>query len=200
MDFTELLDCLSKECGMDRLEPDDSHMVHLGAGDSPLTIVGDPETRTVVLLSELGELPERGCEAFYKQALKANWLFQGGGVRGIKDWPELGLFGRPPLEQFRVNGRLGAVITTPLLWDVEKMAKYRIVPGEIMTPEERRAEMRKAKLKPLKGFRPLDAKLPGCTFEPTPDGTGFRFGQGTNGYVRVSRKVGAADGLLPPAK
>ena len=124
-------------------------------------------------------------------------LFPNDRVRGIKDWPELGLFGRPPLEQFRVNGRLGAVITTPLLWDVEKMAKYRIVPGEIMTPEERRAEMRKAKLKPLKGFRPLDAKLPGCTYELYPDGTGFRFGQGTNGYVRVSRKVGAADGLLP---
>ena len=88
MDFTELLDCLSKECGMDRLEPDDSHMVHLGAGDSPLTIVGDPETRTVVLLSELGELPERGCEAFYKQALKANWLFQGGGGAALAINPE----------------------------------------------------------------------------------------------------------------
>ena len=73
---------------MDRLEPDDSHMVHLGAGDSPLTIVGDPETRTVVLLSELGELPERGCEAFYKQALKANWLFQGGGGAALAINPE----------------------------------------------------------------------------------------------------------------
>ena len=88
MDFTELLDCLSKECGMDRLEPDDSHMVHLGAGDSPLTIVGDPETRTVMLLSELGELPELGCEAFYKQALKANWLFQGGGGAALAINPE----------------------------------------------------------------------------------------------------------------
>ena len=124
-------------------------------------------------------------------------LFPDGRVRGIKDWPEIGLFGRPPLGAFRKNGHLRAVITVPLLWDVERMAKYRIVPGELMTPEERRAEMKKAGLSPLKGFRPLDAKLPGCTYEPYPDGTGFRFGQGTNGHVRVGLRVGAKDGLLP---
>ena len=70
-------------------------------------------------------------------------LFQGGGVRGIKDWPELGLFGRPRLEQFRVNGRLGAVITTPLLWDVEKMAKEEVL-AAIKAQEKREEEAKKS--------------------------------------------------------
>ena len=79
MEFEELLKKLAEACGIDRLEPDESHMVHLGADGSALTIVGDPVTRTVVLFSEIGELPLEKREAFYEQALKANWLFQGGG-------------------------------------------------------------------------------------------------------------------------
>lgn len=79
MEFEELLKKLAEACGIDRLEPDESHMVHLGADGSALTIVGDPETRMVVLFSEIGDLPLEKRETFYEQALKANWLFQGGG-------------------------------------------------------------------------------------------------------------------------
>ena len=88
MDFTELLDCLAKECGIERLEPDESHMVHLGADGTALTIVGDPETRLVVLFSEIGDLPLEKREAFYEQALKANWLFQGGAGASLAINPE----------------------------------------------------------------------------------------------------------------
>ena len=38
---------------------------------------------------------------------------------------------------------------------------------------------------------------PGVFFEPYPDGTGFRFGQGTNKHVRVIAYVGEKQGLLP---
>ena len=80
MEFEELLEALAKTCGIDDLEPDESHMVHLGADGTALTIVGDPETRLVVLFSEIGELPTEGRVRFYEQALKANWLYQGGGA------------------------------------------------------------------------------------------------------------------------
>ena len=88
MEFEGLLKPLAAACGIDRLEPDESHMVHLGADGTALTIVGDPETRTVVLFSEIGDLPADGREAFYEQALKANWLFQGGGGATLAINPE----------------------------------------------------------------------------------------------------------------
>ena len=91
MEFEELLKKLAEACGIDRLEPDESHMVHLGADGSALTIVGDPETRMVVLFSEIGELPLEKREAFYEQALKANWLFQGGGGATLAINPESGI-------------------------------------------------------------------------------------------------------------
>lgn len=88
MEFEELLKKLAEACGIDRLEPDESHMVHLGADGSALTIVGDPETRTVVLFSEIGDLPLEGRERFYEVALKGNWLFQGGGGATLAINPE----------------------------------------------------------------------------------------------------------------
>lgn len=91
MEFEELLKKLAEACGIDRLEPDESHMVHLGADGSALTIVGDPETRMVVLFSEIGDLPLEKREAFYEQALKANWLFQGGGGATLAINPESGV-------------------------------------------------------------------------------------------------------------
>ena len=90
MEFEDLLKPLAEECGVERLEPDESHMVHLGADGTALTIVGDPETRMVVLFSELGDLPPEGREAFYEQALRANWLFQGGGGATLAINPETG--------------------------------------------------------------------------------------------------------------
>ena len=126
-------------------------------------------------------------------------LFPDGKMRRMKGWPEILLFGNPPLDQFRLNGRLGAPIKIPLTWDAEKMLKYRIVPNEIMLPEERTADLRKTGVKPLTGFT-MDTgtlKLPGVTFEPYPDGTGFKFGQGSNIHVRVSARIGAKQGLLP---
>ncbi|MCQ2395554.1 MAG: type III secretion system chaperone [Kiritimatiellae bacterium] len=90
MEFEELLKPLAAACGVDRLEPDETHMVHLGKDGTALTIVGEPETRTVVLFSELGDLPLEGREAFYEVALKANWLFQGGAGATLAINPESG--------------------------------------------------------------------------------------------------------------
>ena len=125
-------------------------------------------------------------------------LFPNGRVRKVKGWPEILLFGNPPLEHFKVNGRLGAPIKVPLEWNAEHMKKYRIVPNESMTPEARAAELKAAGLKPLTGFalRSEDRK-PGVVFEPYPDGTGFRFGQGTNKHVRVTARIGEKQGLRP---
>ena len=98
-----------------------------------------------------------------------------------------------------MNGSLGASIKLPLTWDAEKMLKYRIVPNEIMTTQEREAELKKAGLKPLVGFK-MDKgvmKLSGVAFEPYPDGTGFKFCQGNNEHVCVTAKVGEKQGLLP---
>ena len=91
MEFEELLKKLAEACGIERLEPDESHMVHLGVDGTALTIVGDPETRMVVLFSEIGDLPLEKREAFYEQALKANWLFQGGGGATLAINPESGV-------------------------------------------------------------------------------------------------------------
>ena len=91
MEFEELLESLAEACGIDRLEPDDTHMVHLGAEGTALTIVGDPETRMIVLFSEIADLPLEGREAFYEQALKANWLFQGGAGASLAINPESGV-------------------------------------------------------------------------------------------------------------
>ena len=88
MEFEELLKPLAAACGVERLEPDDTHMVHLGADGTALTIVGDPETRLVVLFSEIGDLPLEKREAFYEQALRANWLFRGGAGASLAINPE----------------------------------------------------------------------------------------------------------------
>ena len=90
MEFEELLESLAEACGIDRLEPDDTHMVHLGSEGTALTIVGDPEPRMIVLFSEIADLPLEGREAFYEQALKANWLFQGGGGATLAINPDSG--------------------------------------------------------------------------------------------------------------
>ena len=125
-------------------------------------------------------------------------LFPNGKMRKVKGWPEIALFGNPPKEHFQQNGRLSAPIRVPLCWNVERMAKYRIVPNERMTPEERAAELKAAGLKPITTFSLFKGdKIPGVFFEPYPDGTGFRFGQGTNKHVRVIAYVGEKQGLLP---
>ena len=77
------------------------------------------------------------------------------------------------------------------------LRRTRIVPGQRMTPEERLAEIARAGLKPLTGFKPIGTGTGGSTFEAYPDGTGFRFTQGTNQHVRVYKSVGAKEGLLP---
>lgn len=64
MEFEELLKPLAAACGIERLEPDETHMVHLGEDGKALTIVGDPETRMVVFFSELGDLPLRDARPF----------------------------------------------------------------------------------------------------------------------------------------
>lgn len=90
MEFEELLEHLAAVCEIDRLEPDELNMVQLGADGSVLTIVGDPLTRSVVLYSEIGDLPIEGREAFYEQTLRANWLLQGGGGAVLAINPETG--------------------------------------------------------------------------------------------------------------
>ena len=112
MEFEDLLKPLAEECGVERLEPDESHMVHLGADGTALTIVGDPETRMVVLFSELGDLPLEGREAFYEQALRANWLFQGGGGATLAINPEtdaLALNRATPMDMLDGEGFLALV-------------------------------------------------------------------------------------------
>ena len=119
-------------------------------------------------------------------------------MRYVEGWPELGpLFCGPSKAAFEENGRLSAIIREPLTWDAELLRRTRIVPGQRMTPEERLAEIARAGLKPLTGFKPIGAGTGGSTFEAYPDGTGFRFTQGTNQHVRVYKSVGAKDGLLP---
>ena len=132
-----------------------------------------------------------------RKAMISN-LFLDGKIHGVDGWPELGpLFGGPSLAHFQENGRLSAVIREPLTWDVGLLRRTGILPNRRMTPEERFAEIESAGLKPLTGFKALDNGVGGSTFEPYPDGTGFKFSQGTNHHVRVHKTVGAADGLLP---
>ena len=47
-------------------------------------------------------------------------MFPNGKMRPIKGWPEIKLFGNPPIEHMRENGRLLAPIKEPLNWDVER--------------------------------------------------------------------------------
>lgn len=112
MEYKELLAALAAACGLDRLEPDESNMVHLGAQGTALTIVAEDETRTVVLLSEIGSLPAEGRERFFAEALKANWLFRGGGGATLAINPEtdaLALNQALPLDMLDGEGFVGAV-------------------------------------------------------------------------------------------
>lgn len=72
MEFAEILAALAEVRGLERLEPDESNMVHLGAKGAALTIIGEPDTRTVVLMSEIDVLPAEGREKFFAEALKAD--------------------------------------------------------------------------------------------------------------------------------
>ena len=47
-------------------------------------------------------------------------MFPNGKMRPIKGWPEIKLFGNPPIEHMKENGRLLAPIKEPLNWDVER--------------------------------------------------------------------------------
>jgi len=133
-----------------------------------------------------------------RNAMIADLYPDGKTMRKIDGWPELDLFQNPSLGEFRTNGRLSGKINDPLEWKVEQMLKYGIVPNCVMTPEERRAEVERKGLKPLTGFRLAEgAGKPGAFFEPTADGTGFRFGCGTNKFVFVATRVGEKQGFLP---
>lgn len=88
MEYNQLLAALAKAVGLDGLEPDESNMVHLGAEGTALTIVYEPESRHVVAFSEIADLPLEGREAFYAEALRANWLFQGGAGASLAIRPE----------------------------------------------------------------------------------------------------------------
>lgn len=88
MDYSELLAALAEEIGLDGLEPDESNMVHLGAEGTALTIVYEQESRNLVVFSEVADLPLEGREAFYAEALRANWLFQGGAGATLAICPE----------------------------------------------------------------------------------------------------------------
>ena len=56
-------------------------------------------------------------------------LFPNGKMRKVKGWPEIRLFGEPPIDQFKVNGRLGAPIGAPLIWPVDEIERSGILPG-----------------------------------------------------------------------
>lgn len=88
MEYDRLLAALAKEIGVERLDPDESNMVHLGAEGTALTIVYEPESRHVVAFSEIADLPSDGREAFYAEALRANWLFQSGAGASLAICPE----------------------------------------------------------------------------------------------------------------
>ena len=59
------------------------------------------------------------CKAVIERNAMIEDLFPNGKVRKMKGWPELLLFGGPPLDHFKVNGRLGAIIGAPLNWPVD---------------------------------------------------------------------------------
>jgi len=122
---------------------------------------------------------------------------EGKSVRKLTYWPELPLFGNPPLDQFKTNGRLGATLTAPLLWDADAMKRYGIRPPHRMSPADRAAEIVRTGAKPITGFRLHGPLQPGASFEPNADGSAFRFGCGTNTHVRVMRRLGAKEGVLP---
>ncbi len=90
MEFDEILAALAKEIGEDELVPDESGMVRLGAEGTALTIVCETVTRNVVVFSEIAEIPLSGREAFYEEALRANWLFHGGEGASLAICPETG--------------------------------------------------------------------------------------------------------------
>ena len=88
MEFEDLLKALEEASGITGLEPDDMHMVELDMNGTSLTIFGDPRSRTVVLLSEIGDLPLESRGSFYELALKANWFVQNGGDAVLAISPE----------------------------------------------------------------------------------------------------------------
>ena len=75
------------------------------------------------------ELCLRICKALRERQAIMDDLFPNGRIRKMKGWPEVQLFGNPPLEHFKVNGRLGAPIGAPLTWPVDEIESSDILPG-----------------------------------------------------------------------
>ena len=119
-------------------------------------------------------------------------------MKGMDGWPEVQPFGNVHKDMFMTNGRLGATLDEPISWDLDRLGRDGIVPGERMTPAERKAEIAAKGLKPIVGWKPLGGVLPpGAAFKAYADGTGFSFTPGTNDDMRVDATVGAKDGLEP---
>lgn len=126
MDYAGLLAALAGEIGLDGLEPDESNMVRLGAEGTALTIVYERESRNVVVFSEVADLPREGREAFYGEALRANWLFQGGAGATLAICPETGALALNrawPIDALDAETFVGAVQSFLVqLWRWRKLA------------------------------------------------------------------------------
>lgn len=88
--FEELVADFGLRTGLGELEPDDERTVTLGAGEFLVTLVGDSTSRKAFVFAEIGELPLERREEFYGEALRANWIFQGGGGASLAINPESG--------------------------------------------------------------------------------------------------------------
>lgn len=64
-----------------------------------------------------------------RNALLARMFDGKGRMKPLADWPELEVFRNYPKSYFMVNGRNGAVIGSPLGWDVKALREKGVLPG-----------------------------------------------------------------------
>lgn len=50
-------------------------------------------------------------------------------IKGFPEWPELQIFGNPPMNMLLSNGRLSASIGSPFCWDMDALRKINYLPG-----------------------------------------------------------------------
>lgn len=64
-----------------------------------------------------------------RNKLIASYYDPNGRMKKLPAWPDLKRFGNAPKSMLEVNGRLSAVINSPLTWDCDRLKKAGVLPG-----------------------------------------------------------------------
>ena len=141
MRFEDLMNEFAAQAGLGELTSNDDGTVTMSFDGAVVVFSADAQTDAMTMISELGELPERGAALFLKQSLEGNYLHRGTSGSTLAVNPNTGflcVFRLMTMEGLafetfvdRVTGFVNDVITWGRL-----LEDYRRVQGELQPDDD----------------------------------------------------------------